>query len=412
MKQILFPSKLKGRITIPASKSDGQRALLAAALSYGSSTISGLGKSADELAVLDAIQKMGSKITFLETDVIQIEGIKNLTENCKVSSHESGLGFRLLVGALSSFEGEKIIEASGSLLKRTMEIYEHTLPEMGIVVESNNGFPPLKIKGKLKSGKYVVDGSLSSQFISGLLFGFSKLNEQSELYVKDLVSRPYVEMTINTLKSFGARIVEHENSKFVIEASQLTASNYSVEADWSSASYWLVASALNQELECFNLKMDSKQADKSLLAVFNLANCKIERSEGIKIDGSQRRPFEFDATDCPDLFPALVVFAAGIEGVSKVKGIHRLEHKESNRALSLQSEFGKIGLKIDFEEDWMLIHGTGKLSGGKVHSHNDHRIAMSLAIASCISSSEIEIDGAEAVAKSYPSFWEDFSFLS
>jgi 3-phosphoshikimate 1-carboxyvinyltransferase len=149
-----------------------------------------------------------------------------------------------------------------------------------------------------------------------------------------------------------------------------------------------------------------------LLAVFNLANCKIERSEGIKIDGSQRRPFEFDATDCPDLFPALVVFAAGIEGVSKVKGIHRLEHKESNRALSLQSEFGKIGLKIDFEEDWMLIHGTGKLSGGKVHSHNDHRIAMSLAIASCISSSEIEIDGAEAVAKSYPSFWEDFSFLS
>ncbi len=234
----------------------------------------------------------------------------------------------------------------------------------------------------------------------------------SELYVKNLVSRPYLDMTLNTLKAFGVQISENEKECFQIAGNGFTASDYTVEADWSSASYWLVAAALDQELIVKNLSLESLQADKALLVALEKAKCKIIHSElGISIDGTERKTFDFDATDCPDLFPALVVLAAGIEGISKIIGTKRLLHKESNRALSLQSEFGKLGLKIELKENEMWIHGTGKLTGEKVDSHNDHRIAMSLGISACLTETEIILENAEAVAKSYPSFWKQLESL-
>jgi 3-phosphoshikimate 1-carboxyvinyltransferase len=233
------------------------------------------------------------------------------------------------------------------------------------------------------------------------------------LKVRNLVSRPYIEMTLNTLKVFGVEIEEIEKDCFRINGKKLTSCEYKIEADWSSASYWLVAAALGQNLIIQNLNLTSLQADKTLLLALEKANCQVIYSErGIQIDGTNRKAFDFDATDCPDLFPALVVLAAGIDGLTKISGIHRLEHKESNRALTLQSEFGKLGLKIELIANEMWIHGTGKLSGGKVDSHNDHRIAMSLGIASCITDVAIEIHGAEAVGKSYPSFWEVLESIS
>jgi 3-phosphoshikimate 1-carboxyvinyltransferase len=400
-----------GQITIPSSKSDGQRALLAAAISTGISSISGLGSSADELAMLAAIEEMGAKISKKFDGTLEIEGISELPQQITVSSNESGLGFRLLVGTLASFSGEKTIKAEGSLKTRTMNVFEDYLPKMGVEVHSENGFPPLKINGKLNVGRYEIDGSLSSQFISGLLFGFSRLNGISTIQVNNLFSRPYVDMTLNTLRAFGAIIIETEKDSFSIQARELKATRYKVEADWSSASYWLVASALGQDVNVHNLNLESKQADKSLLKVFEVANCIIDFSNGLKIKGKSRKPFQFDATDCPDLFPALVVFAAGINGKSIISGTNRLVHKESNRALTLQSEFGKLGLRIELTENEMHVFGTGKLTGGKVHSHNDHRIAMSLGIASCLSNSIIEIEKAEAVSKSYPTFWDDFEQL-
>ncbi|MFN6085128.1 MAG: hypothetical protein ACK476_09400, partial [Fluviicola sp.] len=175
MKRIQI-GKLEGEIAIPSSKSDGQRALLAAAISTGISSISGLGSSADELAMLAAIEEMGAKISKKFDGTLEIEGISELPQQITVSSNESGLGFRLLVGTLASFSGEKTIKAEGSLKTRTMNVFEDYLPKMGVEVHSENGFPPLKINGKLNVGRYEIDGSLSSQFISGLLFGFSRLN--------------------------------------------------------------------------------------------------------------------------------------------------------------------------------------------------------------------------------------------
>jgi 3-phosphoshikimate 1-carboxyvinyltransferase len=406
--KLIQNGSFSGEIAIPSSKSDGQRALLAAAISTGISTISGLGASADELAMLAAIEEMGAKISKKMDGSFEIEGVRELPHRISVSSNESGLGFRLLTGTLASFLGEKTIKASGSLKTRTMTVFEGYLPKMGVEVHSENGFPPLKITGKLKAGRHEIDGSLSSQFISGLLFGFSRLNEESTIQVNNLVSRPYVDMTLTTLRAFGAEITETDPDTFTIHAREMKSTSYNVESDWSSAGYWLVASALGQNLTIHNLNLESKQADRNLLKVFDLANCAIDYSNGVQIDGKNRTTFEFDATDCPDLFPALVVFAAGINGKSIISGTNRLVHKESNRALTLQSEFGKLGLKIELIENEMHVFGTGKLTGGKVHSHNDHRIAMSLGIASCLSNSGIEIEGAEAVSKSYPTFWDDF----
>ncbi len=413
MIKILTKLQLKGEIQVPASKSDCQRALICAAISKGKSIIECFGSSEDEHAMLEAIQLLGAEIKSINKSTIQISGIEHFPNEVRVSANESGLGFRLLAGVCASFTSKVELNAKGSLLVRTMGIYENILPKMGVEIDSLNGFPPLKIIGPLKTGVYDVDGSVSSQFISGLLIGFANLDGTSELIVKNLVSRPYIDMTISTLKSFNSEIEEFETDCFRLKGKSLTSCNYKVEADWSSASYWLVAAALGENLTVKNLNLNSLQADKALLSVLDNANCALIYSEtGIQIDGSQRKAFEFDATNCPDLFPALVVLAAGIVGLSKITGIQRLVHKESNRALTLQSEFGKLGLKIELVENVMLIHGSGKLSGGKVASHNDHRIAMSLGIAALLTSSIIEISEAGAVGKSYPSFWEELESLS
>jgi 3-phosphoshikimate 1-carboxyvinyltransferase len=228
----------------------------------------------------------------------------------------------------------------------------------------------------------------------------------------DMKSAPYIQMTISTLKQFGV-IIENEQNIFRIAGNQsYQATEYIIESDWSSASYWLVAGAIGHSISVSGLNMRSLQADKALLEAFMSAGCKISvEGQQIQVDGSEIRSFEFDATDCPDLFPALVVLAAKCNGISKIRGVKRLLHKESNRGVALQAEFAKMGLRIELEDDLMLIYGTGKLKGAAVDSHHDHRIAMCLGIAGTIASGETILTNAESVAKSYPDFWKHLDFL-
>jgi 3-phosphoshikimate 1-carboxyvinyltransferase len=225
-------------------------------------------------------------------------------------------------------------------------------------------------------------------------------------------SGPYIQMTISTLKQFGIAI-ENESNRFKIPGNQrYKAAEYTIESDWSSAGYWLVAAALGHPLSVSGLNMRSLQADKALLQALMAAGCKISLEEGgIRVDGSALHPFEFDATNCPDLFPALVVLAAKAEGTSTLKGVSRLIHKESDRGTAFQSEFGKMGLRIDLENDWMKIYGTGKLKGAEVDSHHDHRIAMCLGIAGTIADGNTILTTPGSVSKSYPGFWEHFQLL-
>lgn len=397
MIKIVKRGKYSGVISIPPSKSDSQRAILCAALAKDESELINVGESSDELAMLKSAEQ------FKNTDSIH-----------SVFVGESGLGVRLLTSVLSVFKQEIEIIGHGSLNQRDLSFFEQFLPQMGVKIESNNGKLPLKIQGPIQGGNYEVDGSESSQYISGLLMALPLANCNSVLTVNNLKSISYVDMTLKTLKAFGIEI-QSNGSVYSIPGNQsYKACRYQIDGDWSSASCWLVASALGKNISVAGLSMASLQADKHLLSALIAANCKIiQTEEGISIDGSQRESLDFDASDCPDLFPALAIYATLTKGENRIKGIHRLANKESDRARALQVELGKLGVEVilDTENDYMIIEGRNFLSGGSVDSWNDHRISMCMAVLGMFTNSEMEIAGAESVSKSYPSFWEDLEGL-
>lgn len=367
----------------------------------------GWGLSDDEQAMLEAIRELGADVAYCESGELLIRGIEAFPEEAYVSAGESGLGVRLLTSVCSAFPAKTHLSGTGSLNQRPMSFFEHVLPAFGVSCSTNKGLLPLTVEGPMTGASVAVDGSLSSQFVSGLLMALPLASGDSIVRAENLKSRPYVEMTLQTLRSFGIHVDSDANDTFRIPGGQLyVPAEYTIDADWSSASYWLVAAALGHEITVSGLRGNSLQADKALLHVLEEAGCKIVVSDtGITIDGTYREAFEADLTDCPDLFPALVTFAAFCNGNSVIRGVERLLHKESNRGVALQQEFGKLGLQIDLTETEMTVHGKGSLSGGTVAAHNDHRIAMCLGIAALCADGPLTIEGAEAVGKSYPSFW-------
>lgn len=413
MKKHIHPNSYSGTIHIPSSKSDGQRALLAAALAKGESFLHNAGNSNDETAMQEAIQVLGAKVEMLEERELKITGIERFPENAELDMHESGLGIRLITSVCAAHKGEFTLTGSGSLRKRPMDFFEKTLPEFGVEIKTTNGFVPFSLTGPMQGSQVILDGSQSSQYLSGLLMALPLLSTESRLEVQNLKSVPYVQMTLNTLAQFGIDIRHANFEQFVIAENQhYLATEYTIEGDWSSASYWLVASALGQEIAVSGLSLQSLQADKAILHAFENANCVVEfDGDNVSIDGTERTPFVFDATHCPDLFPALVTLASLCDGRSDIKGVHRLLHKESNRGEVLKAEFEKLGVNIVLNDDTMHIYGKTSIEGGTVSANNDHRIAMCLAIAGMFADTAVEIDEAESVAKSYLDFWSDLEKL-
>jgi 3-phosphoshikimate 1-carboxyvinyltransferase len=405
----VLPTILKGKIVVPASKSDAQRAIIAASLAIGTSTVGNCGMSEDVKHVLKVVEQLGAKIEIVEANSYGISGGKWDNSN-ELNVGESGLAIRLLTPIVSTQKHKISLRGKGSLLKRSLHFFDENLPKMNVEVKSTNGFLPIEVQGPLKGGTYTVDGSQSSQYISGLLMALPLLNEPSELCVDNLASKPYVQMTLNTLENFGIQI-QHDNfERFLIAGKQeYIPCFYQVEGDWSAASYWLVAAALGAEITISGLSMTSLQADKKMLDALIVAGCNLHfSSDGISVKGNEKKAFQFDATHCPDLFPALVSFAAFCPGVSVISGVKRLKNKESDRGLSLKREFEKLGVLIELVDDEMRIHGVNSIDGNTVYSHNDHRIAMCLAIVGLFSRNGVMIENAEAVVKSYPDFWKDF----
>jgi 3-phosphoshikimate 1-carboxyvinyltransferase len=414
MKINVKPGFRSGIIAVPASKSDTQRALICAGIAEGVSIISNVGCSDDEQAVLQIIQDLGAEVQFIDQKTLQVKGITTLPNNLQLNVGESGLATRLIIGLLSCYGGRFTITGKGTLLKRPLSIYADFFQNSGVIFTSSSNFLPVEIEGKLQRENLQVDGSESSQYISGILLGLPFLSPSTCLTVINLASKPYVEMTLATLNAFGITIDNNDFKTFQWrQTSSYKATNYTIESDWSAASCWLVAAALGADIHLKGLSLNSKQADIQVLKALENANCFILNSdESIRIDGSNRTTFEFDATDCPDLFPALTTLAAFSVGVSKIKGVNRLIKKESSRGEVLQAEYSKLGVNIELQDDWMLIHGKSKVSGGEVSAHHDHRIAMCFAIAGMFASDPITIEYAEAVSKSYPEFWEHLEKLS
>ncbi|MBX2950585.1 MAG: 3-phosphoshikimate 1-carboxyvinyltransferase [Crocinitomicaceae bacterium] len=413
MNYAIKPKTYQGIIHIPPSKSDSQRAILIAALGNGTSVLINVGSSNDEMAMLANAEKLGAVITRIDEKTLSVAGNFDQTIVSELNCGESGLGARLLTPVATLKTQPVTLTGEGSLVRRDQTFFERFLPQMGVNVQLTNEKLPIRVSGPLKPGTYSVDGSESSQYISGLLIAFSQTEGTTLLQVENSTSKPYIDMTLHTLKSFGVHIEEEEKEIYKITGKQpITEASYTIDGDWSSASYWLTAAALGMKISVQGLSLSSKQADKAILNAFMLAGCRILNTEnGLKINGTDRKPLNFNATDCPDLFPALTTYAALTPGLSRIKGVHRLANKESNRGKALQQEFTKLGVAIRVEEDTMFIEGVETLLPAVVSSHNDHRIAMCLAIASIAGRVELTIEQADAVGKSYPGFWEDLEAL-
>jgi 3-phosphoshikimate 1-carboxyvinyltransferase len=407
------PGEYSGVIAIPPSKSDSQRAILSAALANGTSTLKNIGNSDDELHMLENIQLLGAIANKMDDGSYSVSRKKDFQLTVVKNVGESGLGLRLLTPVLAAKIEHVKLDGSGTLVGRPMHFFDEVLPKFGVEFKSTNGYLPFEINGTLQAAEVEVDGSQSSQYISGLLMALPLTTGTSVLNVKDLKSKPYIEMTLKTLRAFGINISHDNFERFTIAGNQeYTACAYNIEGDWSSASYWLVASALGADIHVGGLSMSSLQADKKILEAFLVAGCSVQHmSDGLLINGKKRHSFTFDATDCPDLFPALATFAALTPGISEIKGAKRLSSKESDRGQVLKTEFAKLGVRIDLVEDSMYIHGKQEIIGGSVTAHHDHRIAMCLAIAGIFATGAVQIDHAEAVSKSYPEFWDHLEKL-
>jgi 3-phosphoshikimate 1-carboxyvinyltransferase len=309
------------------------------------------------------------------------------------------------------------VTGSGSLVRRPLSFFNEVLPQLKVTCESNGGLLPLHIKGPLQPMDIEVDGSLSSQFLTGLLMAYSAVNASGvTINVRDLNSKPYIDLTLKVMEDFGLPVPENQEYKAFHFSGKTTtqlppALQYAVEGDWSGGAFLLVAGAVAGNLVVKGLDVYSTQADKAILQALMQAGAIMSITENeIQIRKGPLKAFHFNATDCPDLFPPLVALAAYCEGTSVIEGVHRLTHKESNRALTLQEEFQKMGIEVSFQDDLMLIKG-GKVQSAQTNSHHDHRIAMACAIAALGAEDKVTIDVAEAVNKSYPQFWEHLKSL-
>lgn len=417
MKVTINPSQLRGSILAPASKSSMQRACAAALLVKGISQLHNPGHSNDDKAALDIIQRLGAKAA-LENGVWTIESGGVAPVDTTINCGESGLSIRMFT-PLAALSGKEItINGSGSLVTRPMDFFDAILPKLNVKVKSQGGKLPLIIQGPLVPADIEVDGSLSSQFLTGLLMAYAAAGASNvSIKVKDLKSKPYIDLTLSVMKSFGLKVPENRNyEEFWFDESthgpELLTHNYTIEGDWSGGAFLLVAGAIAGPIMVNGLDLTSTQADKAIVDALMAANAGIAiEAKGIRIHQSAMTGFYFDATDCPDLFPPLVALAAYCKGKTTIKGVSRLAHKESNRALTLQDEFDKMGVTIDLEGDDMIIHGTAKVKGADVHSHHDHRVAMACAVAGLRADSEMLIEEAQAVSKSYPDFYNDLKSL-
>jgi 3-phosphoshikimate 1-carboxyvinyltransferase len=402
---------ISGVLRAPASKSVAQRAIAIAAMASGTSRIINAGDSDDVMAAIRVCRALGVDVQ-RSGDVLTIKG--GISEGDKIlDCGESGLGIRMFSAIAASRKDTITLTGIGSLTTRPMAMIEKSLKAAGARCESKGGFVPIKVKGPLKGGVAEIDGSISSQVLTGLLIAAPYANSRTVFNVTNLRSRPYIDITTRLMNDFGVNVINENYETFTIEAPQQYISrDYNIEGDWSGAAFLLVAAALGGEVTVENLDVESAQADRAILqALWDCGAKIVAGNDFVQVKKAQLKAFSFDATHCPDLFPPLVALAAGCKGTTTIQGVSRLKVKESDRAFALTTEFSKLGLDISTHEDTMVINGCS-LRGGTVHSHHDHRIAMAAAIASILASEPVRIEDAHAIAKSYPAFFEDFASIS
>ncbi len=410
------PSELKGKVIVPTSKSICHRAIICASLCDGISNIGNVDFSRDIEATCDAMENLGAEIQRGKNNLIVKGNSRIHVKNTSINCLQSGSTIRFLIPIAATIDEEIIFTGEGKLVKRPLDIYYDIFDSQKIYYKNFKGKLPLILKGKLKSGEYRVRGDVSSQFITGLLFALPRLNGDSTIYVTTpLESKPYVDITLDLLKKFGINVDEDGHGKYTVRGGQKYKSRdyYEVEGDFSQSAFWLIMGALGKGITCCGLKKDSLQGDKIVVDILRKMGVKIEWEKGGLVVSPARKIYSstIDASQCPDLVPALAVLASVSCGTTEIKNAGRLRVKESDRLKAISMELSKIGGNVVEKEDGLIIAGREKLTGGEVNSWDDHRIAMALAAVSSKCQNPMIIKGAECVKKSYPNFWKDFKNL-
>ncbi len=416
MNVTISPSVIHGSLQASASKSSMQRACAAALIAQAKVHIINPGSSNDDLAAIRVIRTLGAVVEYLSDGSLLIEsrGIRPVSDF--VNCGESGLGIRMFAPLVAMSSHTMTIEGEGSLLGRPMDFFDKIFPKLGIDTVSNLGKLPLRLKGPLVPSNIQTDGSLSSQFLTGLLMAYAASDAKDvSIDVSNLKSRPYIDLTLSVMRAFELKVPENRGyQSFYFSPYEWARPSglieYTVEGDWSGGAFLLVAAAIAGQATVRGLDPDSTQADRAILQALQDAGVPlfIGKNE-IQVGGGsvvRLKAFHFDATECPDLFPPLVALASLCSGSSFIKGVSRLAHKESDRALTLQEEFGKLGVDILVNGDVMGIKGTETIKSCTVHSRHDHRIAMAVAVAALKAEGPVLIEKAEAINKSYPAFFD------
>jgi 3-phosphoshikimate 1-carboxyvinyltransferase len=417
MKEIK-PHKISGcRISVPGSKSYTHRMLIAAALAKGASTLKNALISEDTQFTIDALRQMGIEIKVNRTDV-RVMGQAGHLESCDepIFLGNSGTSMRLLAATAALGKGTYTLTGTARMQMRPIKDLLSALQEMGVRVHVLNGndCPPVEVTGgTISADKVRIKCQQSSQYLSALLLMAPCTRNGLEIRVTDgPVSRPYVDLTIELLKTFGIRFEREGYRKFKVPGEQVyRAGKYVVEADCSQAAYfWSAAAISGAKIKVAGINSDSAQGDVRFVDLLEQMGCLISReSDGIAVAGGPLRAIEADMADMPDQVPTLAVVAAFARGISVIKNVAHLRSKESDRLTATVTELKKMGIGAACTDNGLVVWG-GMPRGSVIDTYNDHRIAMSFAIAG-LNVPGVCIRGEDCVGKSFPGFWRVFEEL-
>lgn len=412
MKVLIRPKKLKGIIDVVPSKSYSHRAIIAASLANGRSVIKNVLFSDDINRTIACCEAFGATIEKYENYLI-IDGsnVRRLKDMVNVGESGSTIRFMIPILLTNSMPMEFIGE--NNLVNRPLDSYYKIFDEQGIsYTHPSNEYLPLKTKGGLKSGEFSILGNVSSQFITGLLFALPLLNGDSKInIVGKLESKAYIDLTLDILSLYNIEVVNNNYESFYIKGNQeYKPCDYVVEGDFSQAAFFLAMGVLGNDVSLGCMNMSSLQGDRKIIEDIKSLGGNISYEDGLlKATPNDLVASTIDFSQSPDLGPILSVVSSLAKGQTKFINAGRLRIKECDRITCVKEELNKLGAMVTESETEMYFNGVEKLHGSlELDTHNDHRIAMSLAVASTVCDSPLEIENAGCVKKSYPHFWSDF----
>lgn len=413
MKRTITPGARTGCVRIPASKSQAHRLLICAALGEEATEIVCDGISADIAATARCLNALGATIE-QTTEGFLVSPIKKVPEGrCELYCGESGSTLRFLLPIVGALGAQAAFHREGRLPQRPLAPLDGVLTAHGMTLAEDGDL--LLCSGRLRAGNYEIAGNVSSQYISGLLMALPRLHADSSLHVTGtLESAAYVAMTEDALRLSEIQLTK-TGAAYAIPGRQMfrLPKHTKVEGDWSNAAFFLCMGALSSEgVRVEGLDLSSSQGDRGVLDVLRAFGASVEAcGDTVTVRRGVLRGVTIDASPIPDLIPVLSVIASVAAGETRVENAYRLRLKESDRLKSTAALLRALGGQVEEKKDGMVITGVPALHGGAVQTQNDHRLAMSAAVAACAAAGAVTVDNDACVAKSYPRFWDDFAAL-